>query len=110
MNDLLVVVRAKCVCYQGSQGALIIMAFLETDDSARAVFTRRREQDRQIAVAVQEIPLPSGLKDRLRLALFEEKTTEATVVVENRTNPRTSRRRWLASRAASVWASSAFTR
>ncbi len=48
------------------------LAYLETDESAREAFMRQQEQDEQIAQAMQDVPVPSGLKNRLLAELEKE--------------------------------------
>lgn len=71
--------------------------YLETDESAREVFLRRQEQDRQIAQAVRDVPVPEGLKARLLAAIAENPAHEKVQVAELPRGVKTTRRRWLIS-------------
>ncbi len=67
--------------------------YLETDDEARETFARRREQDRQIAEAMQDVPVPEDLKARLLSGLANGSVARADAPGQ----PAKSRRRWLLS-------------
>lgn len=73
------------------------LAYLETDESARAVFARRQEQDRQIAIAVQDVPIPEGLQERLLQSIDEQESADSNRVAGKPAPPKMARRRWLIS-------------
>ena len=74
------------------------VAYLETDESAGETFLRQQEQDRQIAAAMDDVPVPKGLKEQLLESLSED-CSQSARIAETPAGPKTTRRRWLISTA-----------
>jgi hypothetical protein len=77
------------------------LAYLETDEQARQAFAHVQRQDRQIAQAMSEVPIPDGLKARLNSFLANQ-TEDKSTYAEPLARPAAKTRRWMLSASVVV--------